>query len=548
MMQIQGGEIVAAFLEAAEMRAAFGVISIHNMPILDAIATRNAIRFVPARGEAGAVNMADAFARATGSLGMAITSTGTGAGNAAGALVEALSAGSPVLHITGQVETTLLDRNKGALHETQDQLGMLRSISKAAFRVRATTDLAATLRYAAQIALTPPRGPVSIEIPIDVQWGCVASMPDVTPIPLDTKKLDVNLQSRAAERIAKAGRPLLWTGGGARGAGKEVTKFLELGFGLVTSVNGRGVVPENHPQSLGAYNFSPAVEELYRSSDLMLVCGSRLRTNETLLHKLSLPDPLIIIDADPLASDRTYPCEIFVPGDCSAVLEDLAKRLEGRMRIDPAFAGDLKAARERAEDGLRKAVSPYATLADALAEVLPVGASWVRDITIAGTSWGHRMPCLVHSRQGIHALGGGIGQGLPMAIGAAIASEDTKAAALVGDGGLMLSLGELGTLVQEAANVVLIVMNDAGYGVIRNIQDRDFAGRRAFVDLHTPDFRKLCDALKLNYLRVESAEKFGPVLKQAFSRPGPVLVEVDMEKIGPFAQAFAGPPRKAASL
>ena len=123
------GEVVTAFLESCGVRCAFGVISIHNMPVLDAIAQRGAIRFVPARGEAGACNMADAQARVSGDLGVCITSTGTAAGNAAGAMVEALTAGTPLLHLTGQIETPYLDRDLAYIHEARDQLAMLRAVS-----------------------------------------------------------------------------------------------------------------------------------------------------------------------------------------------------------------------------------------------------------------------------------------------------------------------------------------------------------------------------------------------------------------------------------
>ena len=110
-MKVTVGHVIAAFLERCGVKTAFGVISIHNMPILDAVATRGAIRFVSARGEAGAASMADACARVTGTLGVFVTSTGTAAGNAAGGMVEALTAGTPLLHITGQIETPYLDRD-----------------------------------------------------------------------------------------------------------------------------------------------------------------------------------------------------------------------------------------------------------------------------------------------------------------------------------------------------------------------------------------------------------------------------------------------------
>ncbi len=126
------GELIAACLEQCGVRAAFGVISIHNMPILDAFGRRGNIRLVPARGEAGATNMADAYARVSGGLGVSVTSTGT----AAGAMVEALTAGTPLLHLTGQIETPYLDRDLAYIHEAPDQLSMLQAVSKAAFRVR----------------------------------------------------------------------------------------------------------------------------------------------------------------------------------------------------------------------------------------------------------------------------------------------------------------------------------------------------------------------------------------------------------------------------
>jgi len=121
--RITVGELAARFLEQCGVKAAFGVISIHNMPILDAFNTRQKIRFVSARGEAGACNMADAYARVTGTLGVCVTSTGTGAGNAAGALVEALTAGTPLLHLTGQIESDFIDRDLGFIHEAPGSIG-----------------------------------------------------------------------------------------------------------------------------------------------------------------------------------------------------------------------------------------------------------------------------------------------------------------------------------------------------------------------------------------------------------------------------------------
>ena len=528
------GEALVSCLEELQVAAAFGVVSIHNMPILDAIHRRGRMRFVPARGEAGAVSMADAWARVSGRPGVAITSTGTAAGNAAGGMVEALAAGTPLLHLTGQIDSPYLDRNLGFLHEARDQLRMLKAVSKAAFRIQAADETFDVLDRALKAALTPPTGPVSIEIPIDLQQAPAPSGAiDFASPGIPTQSVDT-----LAERLRGAKRPLLWLGGGARHAGEAVRKLLELGFGAVTSVQGRGVVPEDHPRCLGAFALSH--EKLFATCDALLVAGSRLRSNETLGYRLELPRPLYRIDAEEARADHPYKADLFVTGDARAALEALAQRLSG-LKVDPAFGRDLAAARQAAEAQARAALGPYAALVDELQRLAGRDFTWVRDVTVSNSTWGNRLLRIFGPRDGVHALGGGIGLGLPMAIGASIASNK-RTILLVGDGGLQLSLGELATLAQEKADVLIVLMNDRGYGVIRNIWDAQYGGRRAYADLHTPDFALLARSMALKHHRIGHAAQFQPVLQQAFAQRGPVLVEVDMLSVGPYATAFAGPP------
>ena len=345
------GDVVAAVLEAGGVGAAFGVISVHNLGILNAIGRRGRLRFVPSRGEAGAVNMADGYARARDALGVAVTSTGTGCGNAAGAIVEARSAQTPLLHLTGQVDTPHLGRGHGFIHETEGQLEMLAAISKRAFRVTDPGGCADVLREAVATALTPPRGPVSVEIPADVQVAA-APLPvgAPPPRPMDPAPPDEVALDRLAARLAAAHRPLLWLGGGARHAGAGARRLADLGAGIVTSVRGRGVVPEDQPLTLGAFNQSPDVEAFYGTCDLMLVVGSRLRSNDTRTYQLGLPSSRVQIDVDPAARGRlAFPTESFVQGDAAAVLDGLAGRLGAAFQPDPAFAEDLRRARSDAE-------------------------------------------------------------------------------------------------------------------------------------------------------------------------------------------------------
>ncbi len=538
------GELAARFLEQCGVKAAFGVISIHNMPILDAFNTRQKIRFVSARGEAGACNMADAYARVTGVMGVCVTSTGTGAGNAAGALVEALTAGTPMLHLTGQIESDYLDRDLGFIHEAPAQLAMLQAVGKAAFRIRNPETALATLREAHRLAFTAPCGPVSIEIPIDIQATLLDLPADLSPLPLLPVQAAASEIDALAEKLVNAKRPMLWLGGGARGARAAVERFVKMGWGVVTSVQGRGVLPEDHPASLGSYNLQKPAEDLYQTCDAMLVVGSRLRSNETLRYKLKLPK-LYRIDANALAHNRGYNSDYFVQGDALATLNALADKLEGRMKVDAALLADVKKARLEAGGMVDSTLGAYVALKDGVAAQAGKDLWWVRDITLSNSMWGNRAPMLDNPRAGVHALGGGIGQGLAMAIGTSIADKEhalnRRTVALIGDGGFMLNVGELACAVQEKANIVMLVMNDSCYGVIKNIQDDIYGSRHCYVDLHTPDFAQFCASLKVTHFRLGEPAQTKDVLEKAFAATGPVVVEVDMKAWGPFAAKFAGP-------
>ena len=548
--KITVGCAIAAFLEQCDVKAAFGVISIHNMPILDAFGERGRIRFVPARGEAGGANMADAYARTTGRLGVCLTSTGTAAGNASGAMVEALTAGTPLLHLTGQIETPYLDQSLSYIHEAPDQLTMLKAVSKAAFRIRSVDTALSTVKQAVQIALTPPMGPVSVEIPIDIQAALIDAPADLRPLPIPRNAPSEDALDELARQLARATRPMLWLGGGSRGASKQVQRLLAMGFGVVTTTQGRGVVPEDHPQSLGAFNLHKPVEQFYQTCDAMVVVGSRLRGNETLKYELKLPRPLYRIDADPAAEGRCYKSDHFVCGDAELALQGLADRLEGMMKIDPDFIGALQRARDSAVAGLVDGLGPYGALVDKLQAAAGRSFNWVRDVTVSNSTWGNRYLRIFDPLAGVHALGGGIGQGLAMGIGAAVGAAVTgsgkKTFCLAGDGGFILNLGELATAVQERADMVIVLMNDKGYGVIKNIQDVQYGGRRHYVDLHTPDYAVLAQALQLRHARVSSLLDVKDALGRALAEPGPFLLEIDMLSIGSFKTAFAGPPVKAA--
>lgn len=537
MRHDNGGDLLVAVLRELGIDTVFGIVSVHNLPLVEAV--DRDLRFVPVRHEASAVNAADAWGRARGTIGCALTSTGTGAGNAAGSLIESLSAGSSVLHVTGQVESEFLGSDRGFIHETKDQLGMLRAVSAYAGSVPDTVSAGRVLREAARAALAVPGGPASVEWPIDLQYAAQ----DDTPAGLPVQELPAPAAAdlaAAGELLASARRPLIWAGGGARRARAELTGVLEAtGAGLLTSNSGRGVVPEDHPQVLGNFATTPAARALLADADVLLTVGTHFRSNETADYTLGVPAAHIQIDADPAALGRVYPAAHALHGDAAAVLAAL---LPHAGSADAEWTRRVTAVREDVRAALHEGIGPQAAILDALREALPREAVVARDVTIPSSSWGNRLLPIHDPRDNVFPRGGGIGQGLGMGIGAALARPGAPTVVIAGDGGLAVHLGELLTLAQERPRLTLIVFNDGGYGVLRNMQDR-YADRRSGVDLATPDFELLARACSLPYLRIAAEEHAAPVLSAALATDGPVLVEVDLAALGPMKNPFTPPVR-----
>ncbi|MFF0627429.1 thiamine pyrophosphate-binding protein [Streptomyces sp. NPDC004296] len=530
-----GGDLLVAVLRELGIDTVFGIVSVHNLPLVEAVDRE--LRFVPVRHEATAVNAADAYGRARGGIGCALTSTGTGAGNAAGSLIEALSAGTAVLHVTGQVESRYLGGGRGYIHETKDQLGMLTAVSAYAATVPSAADAGRILRRAAHAARTAPGGPASVEWPIDLQYAAqtdaaVAHAAPVVPTPAPEQL------ASAAALLASARRPLIWAGGGAAAARTALAELLAAtGAGLLTSNSGRGAVPEDHPQVIGNFATTPPVRALLADADLLLTVGTHFRSNETADYALRLPAAHVQIDLDAAALGRVYPARHPLHGDAADVLAAL---LPHAAPAEPAWTDRITAVRGQVRAALHDAIGPQAALCDALRAALPRAAVVARDVTIPSSSWGNRLLELYDPRDNVFPRGGGIGQGLGMGIGAALARPEAPTVVLAGDGGLAVHLGELLTLAQERPRLTLLVFNDGGYGVLRNMQDAH-RERRAGVDLTTPDFARLAGACGLPYLRIAAEEHAAPVLAQAVGSDGPVLVEVDLAALGPMKNPFTPP-------
>ncbi|GHB61603.1 hypothetical protein GCM10010377_60710 [Streptomyces viridiviolaceus] len=530
-----GGDLLVAVLKELGIDTVFGIVSVHNLPLVEAVDRE--LRFVPVRHEATAVNAADGYGRARGALGCALTSTGTGAGNAAGSLVEALASGTSVLHVTGQIESRFLGGARGFIHETKDQLGMLTAVSKYAATVPDTASAGRLLREAATTALAAPGGPASLEWPIDLQYaaqqdGNAAAPAAGTPDP-DPAEL-----AAARELLAAARRPLIWAGGGANRARRELLDLLRAsGAGLLTSNSGRGSVPEDHPQVIGNFATTPAARALLADADVLVTVGTHFRSNETADYALRLPEAHIQIDLDAAALGRVHPARHALHADAARVLPELTA---SAVPADADWTARARAVRDEVRAALRDAIGPQAAICDALAAALPPGSVVARDVTIPSSTWGNRLLPMHDPRANVFPRGGGIGQGLGMGLGAALARPEAPTVVIAGDGGLAVHLGELLTLAQERPRLLLLVFNDGGYGVLRNTQDR-YSDRRSGVDLFTPDFEGLAAACRLPYARIAAETDAEPVIGRALAAEGPVIVEVDLASLGPMKTPFTPP-------
>jgi acetolactate synthase I/II/III large subunit len=341
---------------------------------------------------------------------------------------------------------------------------------------------------------------------------------------------------------------MLWLGSGARKASVAVHKLLDLGFTMINSINGKGIVSEDHPMSLGGLhgNGMPKIQQFYQTVDLMLAVGTRLRGQETGDFVIKLPPNLVQIDTDALANGRTYTNTYFVCGDVRATLEALLPRIEGRLKLDPAYQKEFAALKQTARADFLATLGVYGSFAEQLRSVMPKDAIWVRDVTQSNTTWGNRIFPVYSPHQSVFPVGAGIGQGLSLGLGAAAAADGRKTVVMTGDGGFFLNVGELWTAVQEKLDMTVIVMNDRGYGVIKRIQDATAQGRRFFADLQGPDLGQLAQLAGIPFWKVQSADAFGDTVGKAIAYNGLGMVEVDMNEVGEFPAYYPFNQRPAA--
>ncbi len=544
MREMTGGEAVYEALQALGVEHVFGIVSVHNIPIYDVIQQRGGITPISVRHEQAALHAADGYSRATGKLGVAITSTGPGAANGMPGLFEAQFASSRVLMITGQIETQYYGKGKGFLHEAENQPQMLRTLAPHTESIPRTEDIAETIvRVARQVCTGRPR-PGAVEIPIDLQYGRgEVDVPHVEGWPRPKPSRETLSQASALLRDSK--RTVIWAGGGvinANAAG-ELTQLAEtLNAPVFTSINGRGSIPEDHPLALGPLANMPNFADVLKNAEVVLAVGTRFQGGATRNWQLELGGKLIHIDADPGAINRNYHADVAVQGDARLALAELLKELDSAGN-DNGYTADATNTRDAAREQIRGEIGPdYSAIMDAMRDALPRDANIVRDATVPAYLWGNRLFPIYEPRTSMNPTSAAIGPGLPLGMGAAVATGK-KTAIIQGDGGFMLSIGELATCAQHNIPVVICVFNDGGYGVLRTVEARTFEGRQFGVDLATPDFAKVAEGMGIHGEHVSGVDAFRDAFARAVAADGPVLLDIDMTALTPMA-GLGSPPRK----
>jgi len=504
-----GAEEIVAALEEAGVELCFGLPGVHNLALWEAL-RQSPIRLVGVRHEQAAAYAADGYARATGRIGVALTTTGPGAANTLGAVGEAWASRSPVLVIATDIPTTLRREGvyRGVLHETSGQAAMFAPVVKASFSGPRQAALAIST------AMGDPVRPVYLEVATDLLR---------TPSTGYENRVSRVAIGSAGGPLVQAERPLIWAGGGARDLRDDVVALAErLGAPVIETYQGRGVMPLGHPLRVGFPPHVPAVGRLWDEADLVVSVGSDLDGMNTQNWAMPQPPRLVAVNVDPDDAAKNYEVDAVLPS-CDLLL--------GEDEGESEPWADLAAVRSEACRALDGRALRFL---DALQFALPHDAVVVCDMCIPGYWIGgfHPFPA---PRKLLYPVGWGtLGFGFPAAIGAALgAGPAAPTVAICGDGGFLFACGELATVAQEQVGLTTVIVDDGGYGMLRFDQDR--AGVPRFgVDLVTPDFEALARSFGVRAQTVDDLdEAFGEALAEHVADPAPSVLVARAEALMP---------------
>jgi thiamine pyrophosphate-dependent acetolactate synthase large subunit-like protein len=526
-----GAEIAIAALESHGVEVVFGIPGVHTLALYDAIRA-SGLRHVLSRHEQGVGFMADGYARATGKPGVAVVITGPGVTNIATPIGEAYTDSSPVLVLSSNVERAHLDDMRGNLHDLKDQRGVMAAVTKWNTRVMHADEVWPALDMAFTQLMTGRPLPVHVEIPLDVLDERTDRPARSTSEPNGLAPVPEELIEEAVSQLKSARRPVIYCGGGAvsSGASEAITRLAELlNAPVVTSIMGKGSIPEDHPLSLGAL-WSPGneIDELIRQADLMIVFGSKLGAQATYGFQLPIPPALIRVDIDPRELTLNARPTLPILGDTRLVSDAIVGLLSNAPGSSSEHTAEsIASARKSGELGAWHA--ERRDHVDALRRAIPRDGILVTDMTqmsyVATGLYEVYEPRTYMFPSGY----GTLGFSLPAAIGAKVGKPDAMVVCVIGDGGFQYTMGELGCAVQERLGIPIVIFNDSTYSAVKEAQLESRGGRYIAVDLVNPDYVELAKAYGIPGVRATSPDMLEREILQAAERDLPTIIDVPID-------------------
>ena len=535
-------ELFVRALKKAGVAHVFGIPSIHNIGLYDALREEPSLKHILCRHESSATHMADGYARAGKGVGVVITSTGPGAGYLVAPLVEAWGSSSPVLAVTTNIATHLIGRGTGTLHELEDQDLIFKTLTKERFCLRKGDDVQTMVPEAVQTALSGRSGPVYCEVPTDL-WDREVSRDGAAVPSRDPGQIPEQWSGdldQAAKRLCAAERPLIVAGTGAvrAGIGEEIRTISEaIRAPLVTNAEGKGLIPEDHDLAFGNAARRGAVREMLQSGTVALAIGTRLRSADYHRRGVTLPR-LIHVDWNDTWIDKNYPAEMRIIGDIRTIARRLSERVLSLAPGSGNRGGPVSALRDRIRDEreiLAKKCREIEYL-DALRRAIPRDGSLVIDNTLLGY-WAEYFYHSFMPGGLVTAKGSSIiGFSFPAAIGLKIACPERSVVSVSGDGGFLYGAQELATCRRHGIGFPVVVVNDGAYGMIDLLQ-RQIYGRGDFeTDLVNPDLPALAASFGIGAERVDTPQGLEQAVRSALTSKEMRLIELVVSfRENPFA-------------
>jgi len=542
MTKMTGAQALIESLKQEKVDVMFGISGGALLPIHNVLCDSE-IRHILARHEQGAAHMADGYARASGTAGVCMATSGPGATNIVTGLANAYLDSSPIIAFTGQVPThsdnTSYMIGRDAFQEA-DIIGITTPITKYNVQVKHASEIPNAVKSAFYIATTGRPGPVLVDLPKDTQT-VKAEMhfsdtvqirgykPNTDPHPLQIKKA-VNL-------LFNAERPMILAGGGVilSGASAELLQIAELlMMPVATTFMGKSCFPENHPLSMGNIGMHGTMlaNKMILEADVLLAVGTRFQDRSTGTLSGFCPDAKIIhIDVDAAEIGKNVDVEVPIVGDAKPTLALITQRLAKKVKKqkDGPWMKQVQATKEKylseLDLGCGDLTSPK--LLRELRKLLPEKAIIATEVG-QNQMWAALHFQTIKPRTFISSGGlGTMGFGFPAAIGAKVACPDCPVVDIAGDGSFRMTEQELGTSVTEDIPVIVIVLNNSMLGMVAQWQRLFYQKRYAAVKLGTvPDFAKLAQAYGAEGVHIDSLAEFSAVVKNALKTEVTTVIDV----------------------